>query len=232
MKAIILAAGRGTRLYPITLTKPKGLLKVGEETILDRQVRQFRKNDIDDILIVVGYQKEVLMNHFGNAVRYISYEDYLTTNNLHTLWSIRNELNEDVIISFADLIVDNSIILRLSESESNITMAIDTSQVLEGTMRVSLVNDKIKSITSTSFEDADGNFIGIAKFSKTGCNLLINEMSTIIHGHHKDYYTIAVDNLARAGSRVDYLDVKDYIWREIDTKQEYEEACNIYKLLN
>ena len=68
-------------------------------------VRQFKETGIKDILIVVGFQKEILMNHFGSSVRYISYKDFLTTNNLHTLWSIRNELNGDVIVSFADLIV-------------------------------------------------------------------------------------------------------------------------------
>ena len=80
MKAIILAAGRGSRLYPITLNKPKGLLEVGDETILDRLVRQFKSSGIKDILIVVGYQKEHLMNHFGKSVRYRYYEDFSKTN--------------------------------------------------------------------------------------------------------------------------------------------------------
>ena len=60
MKAIILAAGKGSRLYPITLDKPKGLLEIGSETILDRLIRQFRAVGIDDIFLVVGYQKEKL----------------------------------------------------------------------------------------------------------------------------------------------------------------------------
>ena len=64
MLAIILAAGVGSRLYPITLYKPKGLLEIGDETILDRLVSQFRNCGINDILIVVGYQKESLINHF------------------------------------------------------------------------------------------------------------------------------------------------------------------------
>jgi len=232
MKAIILAAGRGTRLYPITLELPKGLLKIGNETILDRMVRQFKETGIKDILIVVGFQKEILMNHFGSSVRYISYKDFLTTNNLHTLWSIRNELNGDVIVSFADLIVENSIIFDLIKSNTNVTMAIDTSKVLEGTMRVSVNENKIENITSTSIQEADGNFIGIAKFNSKGCKLLLSEMCSLINGNYKDYYTIAIDNLARKGSEINYLDVKGHIWREIDTKDEYDEACNIYDSFN
>ena len=120
MKAIILAAGRGTRLYPITLNKPKGLLEVGDETILDRLVRQFESSGIKDILIVVGYQKEHLINHFGDSVRYSYYEDFSKTNNLHTLWSVRNELNDDVIITFADLVVHQDIINLLVKSKKSL----------------------------------------------------------------------------------------------------------------
>ena len=228
MKAIILAAGRGTRLYPITLNKPKGLLEVGDETILDRLVRQFKSSGIKDILIVVGYQKEHLINHFGDSVRYSYYEDFSKTNNLHTLWSVRNELNDDVIITFADPVVHQDIINLLVKSKKDISMAIDTSQVLKSTMRVAIKNNYIKNITTTTVAEADGNFIGISKISQSGCALLLNEMSKIVDSHHQDYYTIAVDNIARKGNKVGYCDVKKYIWREIDTKDEYNELINIY----
>ena len=228
MKAIILAAGKGTRLYPTTLKKPKGLLEIGNETILDRLVRQFRGSGINDILIVVGYQKEVIINHFGDSVRYAYYDDFSSTNNLHTLWSIRDELNEDVIISFADLVIQNSILNNLIKLPHDLTMAIDTSKILESTMRVSITDNLIKNITTTSISEANGNFIGIAKINKNGCKLLINQMSSMINGSLQDYYTIAIDNLARSGTEVNYLDVKNFIWREVDTLDEYEEVISIY----
>jgi len=230
MKAIILAAGRGTRLYPITLNKPKGLLEIGDKTILDRLIYQFKESGISDILIVVGYQKESLINHFGDSVRYSYYEDFSKTNNLHTLWSVRNELNDDVIITFSDLVMHQSIVDNLVKSNSDITMAIDTSQVLDGTMRVTINNANIKNITTTSIDEADGNFIGIAKISQNGCKLLVNEMSEIINGHFQDYYTIAVDNISRRGVAVNYFDARDFPWREIDTKDEYEEVLEIYDI--
>ncbi len=228
MKAIILAAGKGSRLYPITLNKPKGLLEIGNETILDRMVRQFKTIGISDILIVVGYQKEFLMEHFGDSVRYREYKNYANTNNLHTLWSVKDELNDDVIITFADLIMHQSIIDDLANSNNNITMVVDTSQVLEGTMRVKVDDVGVKSITTTTIEEANSNFIGISKLSKEGCTLLIDEMSSIIDAHFNDYYTIAIDRLARSGNQIGYCDAKDHIWREIDTKGEYDEVKSIY----
>ncbi len=227
MKGIILAAGQGTRLYPITLDKPKGLLEIGDETILDRLICQFKKSGIYDILIVVGHQKESLLNHFGDSLRYSYYEDFFKTNNLHTLWSVRGELNDDVIVAFADLVVDQSIIDKLVKSKNDITMAIDTSQVLAGTMRVAIDNTNIKNITTTTADEADGNFIGISKFNQKGCELLVNEMSNIIDSHFEDYYTIAIDNLVRNGHKVGFCDIKNDLWREIDTKEEYDDLVSI-----
>jgi len=106
-------------------------------------------------------------------------------------------------------------------------MAVDTSRVLDGTMRVAINGCKIKNITTTTVEEADGNFIGISKVSRLGCALLVDEMSKIIDGHYEDYYTIAIDNLARNGLDIGYYDVQKFIWREIDTKSEYDEIKKI-----
>lgn len=231
MKAIILAAGKGSRLYPITLTKPKGLLEIGDETILDRLIGQLNQAGVQDVLIVVGYQKEILINYFGNTVRYSCYSDFFKTNNLHTLWSVREELDDGVIITFSDLVVDQAIIDDLVQSTSDITMAIDTSQVLDGTMRVAVNQKNIKNITTTTVDEADGNFIGISKLNRKGCVSLLEEMSKIIDGNFGDYYTIAIDNLARKGTRVSFIDVKDHVWREIDTEEEYDELVSIYSTL-
>jgi L-glutamine-phosphate cytidylyltransferase len=229
MKGIILAAGKGSRLHPLTLQKPKGLLEIGSETILDRLINQFKKSGISDILIVVGHQKESLIDHFGDSVRYSYYKDFFRTNNLHTLWSVRHELNNDVLITFADLVVHQTIIEKLLRSKNDITMAIDTSRVLKSTMRIAINKSNIKNITSTTIDEADGNFIGISKLSQLGCKILVNEMSGLIDSNFNDYYTVAIDNIARRGESVGFCDIKDYPWREIDTKEEYEELIRIYE---
>ena len=64
-----------------------------------------------------------------------------------------------------------------------------------------------------------------------GCVSLLDEMSKIIDGNFGDYYTIAIDNLARKGTRVGFIDVKDHVWREIDTEEEYDELVSIYSTL-
>ena len=66
MRALILAAGRGTRLYPLTINKPKSLLKIGSRTVLGRLVDQFKNMMISEITIVVGFKKEMIIEEFKN----------------------------------------------------------------------------------------------------------------------------------------------------------------------
>jgi L-glutamine-phosphate cytidylyltransferase len=228
MKAIILAAGKGSRLYPITFDKPKGLLRIGDETILDRLIRQFREANINDIIVVVGYQKEKLIEHFEGSVRFLEYSDYIRTNNLHTLWSVRDELDDDVIISFSDLIMHSDVVNELIEAKNDITLVVDTNRVIEGTMRVKVHGDILQSIKTTTIKEASGNFIGLAKFSSKGCEKLVSEMSKIIKGNYDDYYTLAIDRMARKYENIACLDIAGSLWREIDTKNEYDEAKAIF----
>ena len=228
MKAIILAAGRSSRLYPLTLEKPKCLLKIGGKTILNKQIHAIRKIGIDDILVVVGYKGHLIKKELGNAVRYSEYNDFNKTNNFHTLWSVRHELNDSFICLFSDVLFDTDIIKRASNSTEGFCLMIDTGRVLEGTMRIKIEDQKITAIGShVTVKEGDGNFIGIAKFSKNAAKLLLTQMQMMRHGHETDYYTIAIDALAKKGVNIGYIDVKTLNWIEIDTKTDLDKAKKV-----
>lgn len=233
MKAIILAAGRSSRLYPITLETPKCLLEIGGEKIINRQVNAIREAGINDILIVIGYKGDLILDELGSTVRYREYNDYSKTNNLHTLWNVKDELNEDFICLFSDVLFDPIILNKAKESSQDFCMMIDTSQILTDTMRVKLEHEKLTSIGShISIKAGSGNFIGIAKFSKIGARKLCSQMAKLITGHKNDYYTIAIDALAKKGIQIGYIDVKDNKWAEIDTKVDLDNANEYYNLQN
>ena len=226
MKAIILAAGRGTRLHPLTLEKPKGLLPVGDSTILDRMVSQLREFGVKDILMVTGHQEEILKEHFGESIRYKTYSNFASTNNLHTLESVSEELNEDVIITFADLYLAEDIMRKLVESKNEYSFVVDTTQVLEATMRVKTNGVALEGITRVDPADATGNFIGISKIKSTGLTRFKKRLKEAAsEGHENDYYTVVVDDLIKEGVSVNSLDIKGDYWCEIDTKNEYDELC-------
>jgi len=221
MKAILLAAGRGTRLKPLTIEKPKCLINIGKKTIIERQILLLKKIGIKDILVITGYQSKMIEDQLGNQVRYKHYKDYNKTNNLNTLWSARNELTGEIICLFTDLLFEYLLLEKIVYSEGDICLAVNTKKILEGTMRVRIKDSKIVGVGShIPVSEGSGNFLGIAKFSTSGTSMLLEQMKKMVTGHQNDYYTIAIDTLAKMKKNIDYVDVSNFAWREVDTKED------------
>ena len=117
MKAIILTAGEGTRMRPLTVTKPKTMLHVGGKPILQYNIESLREAGIKDITLVVGYREEVIKDHFkdgtehGVNITYVTQEKRLGT--AHAIGSTRNGVEGKFIILNGDIIVDPVLIKDL-----------------------------------------------------------------------------------------------------------------------
>ena len=106
--AIILAAGLSSRFAPISYEKPKGLLKVRGEVLIERQIEQLKATGIDDITVVVGYKKEYffyLRNKYG--VEIVNNDEYASRNNNGSLWRVRNKLGNTYVCSSDDYFTEN-----------------------------------------------------------------------------------------------------------------------------
>ena len=106
--AIIMAAGMSSRFAPLSYEKPKGLMNVKGEVLIERQIRQLREAGIDEIVIVVGYKKECfhyLKEKFG--VILIDNDDYLTRNNNGSLYVARDYLKNSYICSSDNYFIVN-----------------------------------------------------------------------------------------------------------------------------
>ncbi len=110
MKAIILTAGEGTRMRPLTVTKPKTMLQVGGKPILQYNVESLRDAGIKDITMVVGYREEIIRDHFGNGtdfgvnINYVTQKERLGT--AHAIGSTMGTVEGNFIILNGDIIVD------------------------------------------------------------------------------------------------------------------------------
>ena len=135
-KALILAAGKGTRIRGTTKNKPKCLLRFKDKTIIEILIEKLRSEGINKITVVTGYQSEKIKKKLKNSVKYINYPNYNKTNNLHTLLYAKKELNEPLLCIFSDLLLSQKIIKKMALSKKDICLAIDTKSKLEGTMRV------------------------------------------------------------------------------------------------
>ena len=122
MKAVILAAGEGMRLRPLTVSEPKVMIPVANRPILEYVVEALAKNDVRDIVMVVGYRKERIMSHFedgkkfGARIEYVVQEKQL--GNGHALFSAKDRLHGDFMVVSGDNIVDSRAVGDLLRSGS------------------------------------------------------------------------------------------------------------------
>ena len=227
MKAIILAAGMGTRLHPITINHPKCLLELNGKTILSHQIKLLNTFNIDKIEIITGYMSEKIESHVKDTASYFFYKDFNKTNNLYTLSNHLDLLDGELLILFSDVLISPSNLKKLIESNYDFSFLVDTEKCDESTMRVLINKNKILDIGShISAHQGHGNFIGIAKLSKVGSRLLKDKIKflTSSNNYINDYYTKAVAELAREGQEINFVSTLGLPWIEIDTYDEYQKA--------
>lgn len=221
MQLIILAAGTGSRLGGLTKKIPKSLIKIRNKSLIEFQIAQFENHKISKIIIVTGFGSKVLKRKIGKKVKYIFNKKFRTTNNMYSLWTARNFLrNEDTIITFADLIMSKFITKKIIESQNPINVAVDTSQILNGTMTVKVKKNKLISIGKKKEMNPDGNFIGVSKIKKKKIDLFRKTLIKIAGETKNKYYTEIFNYLIEKKIFIKAIDIKKNFWREIDTKKD------------
>ena len=230
-KAIILAAGRGSRIRKYH-KKPKGLIQFGDKkiAIIERLYKILKRKKIKKITIVTGYKSEMIKKTLGRKVTYIHSKNYKTTNNLQSLLKAKKEINGNIICVFADLIFDEKIINKILKlKKGDFHLVVDTGKVLRSTMRVEIKNKKFCGIGNhISVKKGQGNFIGISKFSNKGSKIL-RENLKYFSNNQKDYYTVVFNKMVRDGKKINYFDCRDYFWKEIDTYKDLYDMKQIIK---
>ncbi|MCX9084531.1 MAG: sugar phosphate nucleotidyltransferase [Candidatus Methanoperedens sp.] len=132
MKAVILAAGEGLRCRPLTLTRSKVMLPVANKPILEYVIQALSNNDIKDIIIVVGYKKERVKDHFGNGKKFgvnISYIDQDTQlGTAHAIKLAKPYVGEKFIVLNGDNLINMETISELIRDESGIISILSVSR--------------------------------------------------------------------------------------------------------
>ena len=105
MKMIILAAGQGTRLRPLTNNKPKCMVKYQDKPIIDYILDAAKYCKIENIAVVDGYKKDVLEEYLiDEKLTFYTNKEFEKTNMVSTLFNAKNFMDDDIIISYADII--------------------------------------------------------------------------------------------------------------------------------
>lgn len=173
MKALILAAGFGSRLAPITNICPKSLVPVNGKPILFKQIENLLENGIADITIVSGYKGEILENTVYKKypdIKIIHSADYAATNNMYSAYLAREAMDgSNFLMMNADVFFDASVITALLQCAYPDAVVVDIGTYLEESMKVIEKAGRLVEISKAIPADAAlGTSIDVYKFSKEG----------------------------------------------------------------
>jgi len=242
VKAIIIAAGMSSRLMELTDDKPKCMLDIGGKTILQRQIEVFNQCGIAKIIVVRGYKKEAI-NYTG--VKYIYNKNYRRNNILESLMYAASDMVGDFIVAYSDIIFQRSAVEKLLESEADISIIVDLDwkfrykkrfqHPIEEAEKVNVSNKKVVKIgKAINPYEAYGEFIGLAKFSNTGAEILKTNYKRVVRQFddtqfhtapsvEKAYLTDMLQELIDKGYSVSNVDIKGQ-WMELDTVEDINKA--------
>lgn len=167
MRAVILAAGVGNRLYPLTADKPKTLIPIGKATILEYQLQLLAAAGVTEYVIVTGWQAHTIRDLLGRRAHYVHNRRYRTTNSLYSLWSARKWFDAPLLVLNSDVLFHPDIVRRLLGDPAPDALAIDfRSQLGEEEMKVRTKDGVIAAINKDMPPaEAEGENVGIIKFS-------------------------------------------------------------------
>ena len=230
LRALILAAGKGTRLAPESDALPKCLVDVGGTTILAHQLRNCAQAGLNEAIVITGYHFEKVdteVSHFIGAsqtpirVRTSYNPFYDVSNNLVSLWTARHAMHDGFVLINGDDVFDGEILERLlSDSANDIVVTVDTKPAYDADdMKVSLKDGLITQINKeVAPSDTHAESIGIMKFTKRGAKRLFEELETMVRlpAGITDWFTKAVERIANSGFEVGVVDIQGLRWAEID----------------
>lgn len=221
MKAIILAAGIGSRLgkpHPKPLTE-----LITGETILGRQVRTLSKYmGRDNIMVVVGFKKDLIMEAYPDLV-FIYNNMYDRTNTSKSLLSALQKINdEDVIWLNGDVVFEEKTLEKIIQSNTT-CMAVNTQSVGEEEVKYN-INDKgtIRQV-SKSIKDGLGEAVGINKVLNSDLNLFVEMLHSC---QDEDYFERGLEFSIEKGMEIHPVDITSHLCMEIDSIEDLDQINN------
>lgn len=247
MKAIIIAAGSATRLGKLAEKKPKGLLEINGKSIIERQIELFKKNKIDDIVIITGLHKEL-------SFPYISYVNDISYQNhdiLGSLMTARDFLHGNIITSYSDIIFEEKILKQLLDFKGDVGIAIDLDwekNYVNRTQHPKSDADNVllkaktilkikKNISIKNPSETIGEFLGPVVFSENGSKIFVEKYNKLEKTHQgkfhdapsleKAYLTDMIQELIDNEIKVEPIFI-DGKWCEIDTPEDLKRAEKLF----
>lgn len=239
MKALILAAGSGTRMGKYTENLPKGMLNVLGKTLLERQLETLRASGITDIAIATGYKSEKITY---DGVKYYHNADYASTNMVETIMCAKNFLNDDTLIAYSDILYTPELVKQCITSNSDVGVAVDANWKKLWLLRYGTTEFDLESLSIddtgtiielgreiSSSKDLNYRYIGLIRFSKKGLEKMFEVYQNRLNQawtqsgkeFRKGYMTDLLYEIKQQGTPVKAI-ITSGNWLEFDTTDDYE----------
>ena len=235
MKAVILAAGMGTRLQPLTKDIPKCLLNIDGKTLLDRSLINLAEFGIRDVIIVTGFQSDKIEQTFGNSYHgidlcYVTNPRYSETGSMYSFSQARDLIDDNILLLESDLLYEQKAIKVILSSPLDDVILV--SNLLHSGDDVYIcINNKQqitnlgKNIPELEKQQAIGCLVGISKFSPTFLTELFEQAERdYANNILTDHYEESVLKTSRSGHPVYVEQCSDLRWIEIDNQSDLTRA--------
>lgn len=229
MRAVILAAGRGRRLRDVVGDRPKCLARIGDRTLVERQIRSLRRSGVDAVAVVAGFEADLVRRACGPGVDIVINSRYDATNSLYSLWLARDLLHDGFVVLNCDVLFHDQMLCDLlsSRDEDALLMAARRRETYtDEEMKVRVRRGCVEAIAKTLGDDeADGENVGIAKFGEAGAAAMVEAMQQILdRGGAREWLPRAFAEFA-ARRPLHVVETRGYPWIEIDVPEDYWRAC-------
>ena len=242
MKGLILSAGMGTRLVPLTHDCPKCLVRVAGKPMMEYQLDSLIRAGIDSCIIVVGYMAESVCGYFGAkyksvSLSYVVNSLYAETNNLYSFWLAKTQLDDDVILLEGDLVFDDELVHQMVRmDDQNVALVDQYRPPMDGT--VILANDGIAQSMVLKADQGPGfdfgpalKTINIYRLSREAlAETILPEMEEFLaKGQATQYYEAVFAMLIETGRMsMTVMNPGTNRWAEIDTMEDLSVAEKIF----
>jgi choline kinase len=207
---------------------PKCLLSLGDTTIVEHQIECLRLHGIDDIVIVTGFCEDMIKEHCGNGFRYITNPVFDKTNSIYSLWLALKEVQNGVVVLNSDVVFHPEILKRVLNCPHNDVLSISSQDRMgDEEMKVKIRDGRVYDISKDmNPDDADGENVGIVKFSAEGLKVLFEKIDELVkNGVVNAWAPFAFQNICTSHS-IFAVSTEQLPWTEIDFPEDLEKARN------
>jgi choline kinase len=241
MKAVFLAAGKGSRLGLLTDNTPKSLLSIcgGAQTLLGYNLDNLCDLGVKDFVFVTGFMHQKIEEYVNLwasnknvTIQFIYNPFWQQCNVLGSFYCALNRIDDDFFYLHADTVVEQDVWTRLSNVAKDYVLAVDMKKCGEEEMKVSFDNGRLIDISKTiPLNDAAGEFVGVAKFSKNTLSFFHDMAIRLFEEKGLFLYMeeILMTGLKENRINVDWVDVSDLATIEVDFIEDLDKAKDLFR---